>query len=46
MSNFFAITCTDKPGQPEVRQETRPNHLDYPNGFAGQMVAAGLMPGE
>ena len=40
MSNFFAITCTDKPGQPEVRQETRPNHLDY------QMVAAGLMPGD
>ena len=46
MSNFFAITFTDKPGQPEVRQETRPNHLDYLNEFAGQMVAAGLMPGD
>ena len=37
----FVITCTDKPGQPELRQDNRPDHLDYLESHAGRIAAAG-----
>ena len=37
----FVITCTDKPGQPELRQANRPDHLEYLAGFEPRIVAAG-----
>lgn len=41
MPKHFVITCTDKPGQPELRQANRPDHLDYLKGFTDQILAAG-----
>lgn len=37
----FVITCTDKPGQPELRQANRPDHLDYLKGFEDKILSAG-----
>ena len=37
----FVITCIDKPGQPELRQANRPDHLDYLSQQSGRIVAAG-----
>jgi len=37
----FAITCIDKPDQPELRQENRPDHLEYLASHADLVVAAG-----
>ena len=37
----FVISCTDKPGQPGLRQENRPDHLDYLESHAERIVAAG-----
>jgi len=42
----FVIACIDKPGQPELRQVNRPDHLDYLNGHAGRIVAAGPTLGD
>ena len=37
----FVITCTDKPGQPELRQANRADHLDYLGEYSRRIVAAG-----
>ena len=37
----FVITCTDIPGQPELRQANRADHLDYLGQYPGRIVAAG-----
>ena len=37
----FVITCTDKPGQPELRQANRADHLDYLSDYTERIVAAG-----
>lgn len=37
----FIITCVDKPGQPELRQTNRPDHLGYLANFETRIVAAG-----
>ncbi len=42
----FVITCTDKPGQPELRQANRPDHLDYLSEQSGRIVAAGPTLGD
>ncbi len=41
----FVITCTDIPGQPELRQANRADHLDYLGQHTGRIVAAGPTPG-
>jgi uncharacterized protein YciI len=40
---IFVITCVDKPGGAERRQQNRPDHLDYLRGAdaAGALYAAG-----
>ena len=38
----FVITCIDKPGQPELRQTNRPDHLEYLTQHNDRIVAAGL----
>ena len=38
---YFVIACIDKPGQPELRQDNRPDHLAYLEDHAGRIVAAG-----
>ncbi len=42
----FVITCTDKPGQPELRQTNRPDHLDYLSEHDERIVAAGPTLGD
>ncbi len=42
----FVITCIDKPGQPELRQANRPDHLDYLSEQSGRIVAAGPTLGD
>jgi uncharacterized protein YciI len=37
----FVITCTDIPGQPELRQANRADHLDYLGQHTGRIVVAG-----
>lgn len=37
----FVISCVDKPGQPERRQDNRADHLDYLESHAERIVAAG-----
>lgn len=46
MPMHFVITCTDKPGQPELRQANRPDHLDYLSEHTGRIVAAGPTLGD
>ncbi len=46
MPKHFVITCTDKPGQPELRQANRPDHLDYLSEHSGRIVAAGPTLGD
>lgn len=38
---LFLIRCIDKPGYGPVRAESRPRHLDYLDGFKGQIRFAG-----
>lgn len=38
---LFAITCEDKPDSVDLRQATRPEHLDYLNGLGETLVFAG-----
>ena len=38
---YFVISCVDKPGQPGLRQDNRPDHLDYLGSHAERIVAAG-----
>jgi uncharacterized protein len=38
---YFIILASDRPNAAAVRQETRPAHLEYINGFGRQIVAAG-----
>ncbi len=42
----FVITCTAKPGQPELRQANRPDHLDYLGQQSGHIVVAGPTLGD
>jgi len=42
----FVISCKDKPGQPELRQANRPDHLDYLGGQPERIVAAGPTLGD
>ena len=42
----FVIACIDKPGQPELRQDNRPDHLAYLEEHAGRIVAAGPTLGD
>ncbi len=46
MPMHFVITCIDKPGQPELRQANRPDHIDYLGQHTGQIVAAGPTLGD
>ena len=46
MPKHFVITCIDKPGQPELRQTHRSDHLDYLSEHTGRIVAAGPTLGD
>jgi uncharacterized protein YciI len=37
----FVITCIDKPGQPELRQANRPDHINHLTEHEDRIVAAG-----
>ena len=37
----FVITCVDKPGQPELRQANRAEHLNYLGDHSERILAAG-----
>ncbi|MER0237215.1 YciI family protein [Fulvimarina sp. MAC8] len=37
----FAIICEDKPNSVELRQSTRPEHVDYLNGLGKTLIFAG-----
>ncbi len=37
----FVITCTDKPGQPDLRPANRDDHIEYLKSHADKIVAAG-----
>lgn len=37
----FVISCTDKPGQPELRQANRPDHIEYLDRHSDSILAAG-----
>ena len=37
----FVITCVDKPGQPELRQANRAEHLNYLADHSERILAAG-----
>ncbi len=41
MPMYFVISCIDKPGQPELRQSNRPDHLDYLKDFEDKILSAG-----
>lgn len=45
---IFALICKDKPGALEVRQASRPAHLDYLNRLneAGKLKFAGPLTGD
>jgi hypothetical protein len=43
---YFAITCKDKPGRLEVRQKTRPAHVDYLGTFKDRILIAGPLLGD
>jgi uncharacterized protein YciI len=38
---LFAIVCADRPGNLDLRQATRPVHLDYLKSHAHRLVQAG-----
>ncbi len=38
---LFAIVCADRPGNLDLRQATRPVHLDYLNAHATRLIQAG-----
>jgi class 3 adenylate cyclase len=38
---LFAIICTDKPASLDLRQATRPRHLDYWKSHAAHVIQAG-----
>ncbi len=38
---YFVINCIDKPGKLELRQKTRPDHINYLNKYENQIVAVG-----
>ena len=38
---LFALFCVDKPNALDLRMATRPAHLAYAGGFAGQMKLGG-----
>jgi len=42
----FVISCIDKPGQPDLRQANRPDHLDYLGEHTDRIVAAGPTLGD
>ncbi len=42
----FVIACIDKPGQPELRQENRPDHLEYLSDHTERIVVAGPTLGD
>lgn len=42
----FAIICEDKPNSVELRQSTRPEHVEYLNGLGKTLVFAGPFLGE
>lgn len=42
---YFAIHCIDKPGSTDLRAATRPEHLNYINAVADQIVASGPLLG-
>lgn len=43
---YFVIACVDKPGQPELRQANRADHLDYLGQFSERILAAGPTLGD
>jgi uncharacterized protein len=43
---YFAITCKDKPGQPELRPATRPAHIEYLASFGKSILIAGPLLGD
>ncbi len=38
---LFAIICHDKPDASHIRQQTRPEHLEYLSGFVSHVHMAG-----
>ena len=42
----FVISCTDKPGQPDLRPSKRGEHIEYLKSHADKIVAAGPTLGE
>ena len=40
-SMYFVISCIDKLGQPELRQATRPKHINYLKKYEDKIVAVG-----
>jgi len=38
---LYACICTDKPGQEDLRQETRETHLEHLRAHSGAVVSAG-----
>ena len=38
---FFAVVCWDRPGVGELREKTRPAHLEYLKRYAGTIHAGG-----
>lgn len=38
---LFAIVCVDKPGRIELRQSTRPAHLEHLQAHQGKLVEGG-----
>ncbi|MEE9318362.1 MAG: YciI family protein [Rhodospirillales bacterium] len=43
---YFVITCTDKPGQPELRSANRGDHIEYLKSHADKILCAGPTLGE
>lgn len=43
---LFALLCTDKPNQLQVRLDTRPAHLEYLDGLGDTVKFAGPFLGE
>jgi hypothetical protein len=38
---LYALLCQDKPGQLQLRQDTRPQHLEFLNGLGDRLKLAG-----
>ncbi|MBI3114090.1 MAG: YciI family protein [Rhodospirillales bacterium] len=43
---YFVIYGNDKPGQPQVRQNARPAHVDYLATFGKRILIAGPLLGD